>query len=280
MKKLMTKTLLACALTGAFAMAGSSAFAQTTTTLFPDFTVNEGSVSGATANRLTADKITGNYDEIITFGANNTFQVSLLWNAGQFVANNGTTPVPSQLGQTGSTTTSQYGLYALYTGNGTFTTSGGKTTFNFTPGGSLSVYIDPNTNTTFNKPANGGTAWTTSNSADDYLIATGLPTSGQGTLDPTLSTCGTSGGAGINCGSFGATSTFALTANGSQFFTAPNPFYNVSFQSGQLNNFIPVGTQEINGSLDVTFAVPEPASVALIGLGLMGLGLSRRRKQA
>jgi hypothetical protein len=276
MKMNLSKTLLAAALTAALGMASSGAMAQVN---FPDFRVTETSVPGANANVLTADKITGNYTEVITFSGN-TFNVSLLWNAGQFVANNGTTPVASQLSPTGALSANQYSLYALYTGNGTFSSSGGVTSFNFSPGGSLSVFIDPNSNTTFGQPANGSTAWTTGSAGDDFLIATGVPTSGQGTLNPALSTCGGGGGTGINCGSFGATSTFNLTSAGSQYFTTPNPFYNVSFQSGQLNNFTPTGTQVINGSLDVVFGVPEPASVALIGLGLLGLGMSRRRKQA
>jgi hypothetical protein len=277
MQNVFRKTLLACASTAVLGFASSSAMAQS----FPDFTVNESAIAGTVPNTFGADKVTGNYVEVISFNGaatGGTFDVALKWNAGQFVANDGSAPVNSQLG---GISANEYGLYALYRGQGSFSTTAAGTTFSFTPGGTLSLFADPNSNTTFNQPATGNAPFTTGNSSDDILIANGMPTSGQGTLDPSLSTC-SSGPAmsGINCGSFGASSTFALTTAGTGYFTSPSPFYSVSFQSGQLNNFSATGTQVINGSLDVIFngnAIPEPGVVALFGLGLLGLAASRRK---
>lgn len=288
MKTAITKTALAAAFTAAMGVVSNGALAA----LFNPFSVTEASVPGALANPAllgnTVGKITGDYTEMATFSpisaTTGTFAVSLLWNAGQYVAVNGSTVLASQLG---NFSPNQYGMYALFEGSGGFVTSGGSTTFTFSPVGSLSLYIDPLSDTAFIAPATGSGAWTTGLSADDYLIAYGVPQSGTGTLTPGLSTCI---GGGINCGSFGTTTSFALTttggptptANGAGYFVSPDPFYNFSFQSGQFDNFNPAagGTQTVVGSLDAAFgaAIPEPGSVALLSIGLLSLAMTRTRR--
>jgi hypothetical protein len=230
--------------------------------VYPDFAVNEGSVLGSNFGIFVADKITGNYVAVISFTSVNTFAISLKWQAGQFVANDGTTPLLTSL----NAPTNGYKLYAVYQGAGTFSTNGsGVTTFTLTAGiGSLSHYIDPNSDTTLTAPADGTLPWMRGNDGDDYAIATGYPLDGTGTF-LSLPPCGANG---INCGSFGMRNSFVLNPNGQQFFVMPVPFYSLSFQSGQFNNFAAVSTQIINGSMDVIFAgtagpPPSPAQEAV-----------------
>jgi hypothetical protein len=274
MKAKFSKSLVAVAVAAVSMFASATASADQ----FNPFVVQKPGTTGTgtttNPNQFTADKITGNYSEVITFDGRN-FEVSLKWEAGQFVTNNGN----DQVKKTGLN--ESYGLYALYTAKGTVSiNAAGDTLFNFTPGtGNLAVFLDANADTSFTAPTEGGLAFGLADNGDDVKLADGDALRGQGLLRTTSQNCGTT--AGIECGSFGAKSTFELTDFGKTFFIKPDPFYQFSFQSGQLNNFVPTGTVNINGSLDVVFSdVPEPASVGLLGLGLLGLGAARRRKQA
>lgn len=272
MKLLDNKLVLATALTAALGLASTNAAA------FEQFTIDESSLEG-NVNTVTADRITGGYTEVVTFTAadatSGTFDTSIIFNAGQYFLGN--TSQPKLLGNLGAT---GYEMYATFLGSGTYQINAdGSTDFLFDAVGGFDLFADLDSDTTFGEPVNGSTAWTLGLNGDDILLGSGNLLFGSGTLDPNSPTCVDSGG--VNCGSFGTNTDFALTAAGMSFFVDPDPFYDLTFESGQFLTFVVSGTQTIGGSMDVVFdRVPEPSSLALLGAGLIGFGLSRRKAKA
>lgn len=83
--------------------------------------------------------------------------------------------------------------------------------------------------------------------------------------------------------------TFSPTAAGSSFFVDPNPFYQAVFAAftnnpSQItttaNGFVITQGGGSANFLETPTQTPEPASMALMGVGLLGLGFLRRRMAA
>jgi hypothetical protein len=265
----------------AIAVAGGMLAISGAATAAGVFTIDPTSING-TGTQFDADFVTGaSSARIQRVDSTNDYTASGWIQFGSFKL--GGSVISTDITKLDSTT--GYGLYATFTQ--TFTCPSalavGVTCDVSTI--SLNVYADPGFLDTFKLATLAADPTVTDVGSNDILLATANVV--------------IAGTAGINSlgGAFENVNTnFILTTAGSNYFIKPVPFFNVAFSNfnnsstGLLcNTFVSAanpcpGTPSIVAVNDenggTTFertAIPEPGTLALIGLGVLALGFMRKR---
>lgn len=243
----------------------------------PLFTVDEGSVAGSVPNIVIADRLSFEYHARVEQtivgglgGGDDPFtEAGFLTKAAFGSPSNGS--IPSQLNSLNG-----YGIYGLFNITGQADTLGAGIFANFQTL-TMTLYIDPGQNTQLSisdvagSPVNVGGV-----SADDYAIVTFTLSEGEAHIFD-----------GLAQGDFKAMLNATLTPQGQLFFISPDPFFAFESLSGNTNSFL-------GGSLTDSFvamadggglelfqaaAVPEPGTIALLGIGLLGLAMTSHRQK-
>ena len=233
-----------------------------------------GAVGGVHPGPFQANFVTGSSSTLVTLNSNLTTQTAAGFVDFTAFVNNGSNVLGTISGLNNNWQMWAEFNYTISLASGPYAQPGSTYIVNALH---ADFWADPSiaTATTFIQATNAGAAAVVNHGADSFKIATADLSQGVASINDL-------GGTGFN-----TTNTFALlNPQGTSLFTAPIPFYNIQFD--EFNNtsqgvFVALGSHitinQTSGGIDFN-RVPESATLALLGIGLLGIGASTRRRKA